>query len=631
MLIFTTFTKLAQTYFALTNYFRIICFVLIFSQHSLCFSQKSDAPFWMDETQRLVQYPSSDFILVMDSVELDKRRKEREQRQAELRNQLLELAGRQISVRVSSQTDMRSSERVNNGTYIYEEEYRSTSAFVSDVAINTSLNDFWDRKENRYLIGILVIDRSGLAQSTNTHCEGRLKALISRLEGFLNMGQVVNTGDLRKEHREITSDRTTAIYLDPTVKSDFDQLNQRFELLMAQVESSATENNFQIELNRIRMTFERGDFAGALEELSVLSRKHPRSADILSLRGDILHHYQEEIEGKVSVYQTQNKNSTALNLLNKYLSYDAKNERLIALREQVRKDYFSQLSQELKYQLNAENISKARRKLEEMEPMSDVDPDAFLDFKQRFSELKVQEEKEEIQLAYNKHEYRQAWSLIGAVEGRYDRLEEFKSLKRKVGKKLYQEDAKALRSERPRLYSLFLDVSAKLGVDITQPSEPSKQYFFAYSAYVARKIRIESKFSTSGKDISSSDYLGISWRLRDHQSLSNLPRASEEVLVPFQQKWGHELGVKGILGRCIIVQAGIQLAQELNFAHPRAYFGELGLSIPLRHLSIFGSAIGFTRFEGEGIFEYQVGLAWRFDAVRKFSKEDRRALKYKYQ
>lgn len=141
----------------------------------------------MDETQRLVQYPSSDFILVMDSVELDKRRKEREQRQAELRNQLLELAGRQISVRVSSQTDMRSSERVNTGTYIYEEEYQSTSAFVSDVAINTSLNDFWDRKENRYLIGILVIDRSGLARSTNTHCEGRLKALISRLEGFLRM------------------------------------------------------------------------------------------------------------------------------------------------------------------------------------------------------------------------------------------------------------------------------------------------------------------------------------------------------------------------------------------------------------------------------------------------------------
>lgn len=196
---------------------------------------------------------------------------------------------------------------------------------------------------------------------------------------------------------------------------------------------------------------------------------------------------------------------------------------------------------------------------------------------------------------------------------------------------MYQEDAKALRSERPRLYSLFLDFSAKLDVDFKNPSEPSDYYFFAYSAFFARKIRIESKFSSTGKDISAADYLGLSWRLRDHQSLSTLPRASEELTPEFSLKWGHEIGVKGILGRCILVQAGVRLDQDINIADPLAYFGELGLSIPIRHLSISGSALGFTRFEGVGIFEYQLSVAWRFDAVRQFSKEDRRALKYKYQ
>lgn len=594
------------------------------------FSQKNDAPFWMSENQRLEQFPVSKFIVVIDSVQLDKRRKDQDALQVQLRNQLFELAGRQISVRVTSQTDITSKESVKGSEYEFREDFLSTSAFKSDVGINTALNDFWERKENRFLIGFLAIDRSGLAKSTNLHCEGRLKALISRLEGYLKVNQVVNTGEIRKEHKDISSDRKTAIYLDALVQSEFDLLNQRFEGLMAQVETSESESDFQVALHLVRLKFERADYSGSMDDLAALSRKHPRSADIEALRADILSHYEKDTESRVSVYQTQHKHAEALNILVKYLSYDPKNTNLIQLRKQVRVNYYQQVAQELKYQIDAENIEKAKRKLQELEILSDVNPSEFFTFQKQFSELKVKEDKEEIQLAFNKREYRRAWGLIGSVEGRYDRLEDFKSLKRKVGKKLYQEDSKELRSTRPRLYSLFLDCSAKLEVDVKTLSQPSDYYYFTYGAFLARKVRLKSKFSSNGKDISVADYFGLSWRLLDFQSLNPIPGRGDRVPLVASSKWGHELGVKSILGRCVILQAGLLIDEELNFTQAQAYFGELGLFIPIRHLALLASIQGYTLFEGAGRFDYLFGISWRFDGGRKFNKEDRRALKFKY-
>lgn len=625
-----TLTKLAYTKFALTKLLRITFLSCWMGLSFFSFSQKNDAPFWMSENQRLEQFPVSKYIVVIDSVQLDKRRKDQDALQVQLRNQLFELAGRQISVRVTSQTDITSKESVNGSEYEFREDFLSTSAFKSDVGINTALNDFWERKENRFLIGILAIDRSGLAKSTNLHCEGRLKALISRLEGYLKVDQVVNTGGIRKEHKDISSDRKTAIYLDAQVQSEFDLLNQRFESLMAQVETSESESDFQVALHLVRLKFERADYSGSMDDLAALSRKHPRSADIEALRADILSHYEKDTESRVSVYQTQHKHAEALNILVKYLSYDPKNTNLIQLRKQVRVNYYQQVAQELKYQIDAENIEKAKRKLQELEILSDVNPSEFFTFQKQFSELKVKEDKEEIQLAFNKREYRRAWDLIGSVEGRYDRLEDFKSLKRKVGKKLYQEDSKELRSTRPRLYSLFLDCSAKLEVDVKTLSQPSDYYYFTYGAFLARKVRLKSKFSSNGKDISVADYFGLSWRLLDFQSLNPIPGSADRAPLVTSSKWGHELGLKSILGRCVILQAGLLIDEELDFTLAQAYFGELGLFIPIRHLAFSASIQGYTLFEGAGRFDYLFGISWRFDGVRKFSKEDRRALKFKY-
>lgn len=601
----------------------------------LSFSVQSSAqpPSWLSANYRLQNYPDQQFITVIDSIHAGRRGKQADEKEGPLRQKLYEKAARLVQTRVSAETSLRTQQRREGSAITYQESFKSTALFQSDVMLSTALNHYYLSSKTDYLIGILIVDKTDLAKALNRHCEEELSGLITKLENYSSIGQTVNLGQIRGSYEQIRSQRATAVYLDPDGRSQYIKLNKDYNELIAKLETNDSQRDFEQDVQAIEHRFERGDFRTALLDLRGLQRRYPHNHRLDGLKDDILTSYGEQVLGEVTVLEAKGELGQCLNKLNIFLEYDPNNLLVVEKLEQVRRRYYDQLVNQYHHFTDTGRILQASDKLEELSRYSDVNPQHFRELQEEFASLEKQQEKAAVMQAYNRKDYREAWRQLQLLESRYTRMEEFRSVRKKVVNKLVREDIAELKETRPRLYSMFLRVEAfteDQSFEQIGERDPNG-YFFAYSAGIYRKIRLKEKFTSKDRDISKADYIGLNVRLLDYQSRSSLFNDQ----VPWgnrfrEQKWAFEVGVNALLARCIHLQAGARYTDSFNWQSPEAYIGELGFLIPMRHL-IFG-VIGQveTLFEGTGAYQLGGVVGWRFDAIRRFNRDDRKAIKYQY-
>lgn len=590
-------------------------------------------PRWLDVDYRIRNYPEDAFITVLDSLDAGRKGKDADEKEDPLREKLYQRAARLVQTKVSEETSLKTRQQRTGNQFVYKESFESTSVFESNVMLSTTLNQYYLSPETDYLLGILVVDKSELAKALNRHCEEELSGLVSKLDNYIAIGQTVNLDQIKRSYNQIRSQRATAVYLDPDAASGYSQLNEEYNELIASIETDDSQRDFENDLRAVEERFERGSFRAALDDLRILQRRNPHNKRLDRLRDDILESYAQSTLGEVTVLEAKGELGQALNKLNIYLEYDPGNFEVGKKLGDVREGYYEQLVNQYYHFVDTGRLEQAAAKLEELNRFSDIDPAGFRRLQEDFSQLEKSQEKAAVMQAYNRKNYRGAWDQLRSLENRYVGMDEFRSVRKKVVRKLVREDIAEVKKDRPRLYSLFLRAEAfteDQSFDEIGTRNPSG-YFFAYSAGLYRKIRLKEKFTSKKRDISSADYIGLNFRLLDYQSRNSLFNEAVPWAGRFrEQDWAFELGINAVLARCFHLQVGARYTDAFNWQSPEAYLGEFGLLIPMRRLLIGAIGQVETLFEGQSTYQLSAVVGWRFDAIRRFNREDRKAIRYHY-
>ncbi len=587
-------------------------------------------PEWLNGEHRMRHYPPTQYLVAVDSIELGKREKQTTQHRDRLREQLIESVARQVATSVQSQSAQHVDQRMREGVEKIEIRFSSNTLFGTDVNMSTHYTDYYMPGKSRWFSGIVVVEKQKLANSLNQKSREALNGLITRMAVFADARTPVDLGSIRAEFKTIERDRRTALHLSPDTDADFGDMFMAYHAELARLESSDQAREFQGEMRRAQNEYKRGHFKSALNSLTVMMRQYPESDEVLSLHSSVLMEFESSIAGQVEAHISQARFGQALTLINDFLAFSPRNERMLTKRAEVRSMQFNKLSTEVEFELTTSNLGRARKKMEELEAYGDVDPDRYLKLLRMLKELEVSVDKRSVDEKYLSRDYRGAWNDLQRLENRYGRIDEFKSIRKKIGKRLYRDDAQAMRRGRPRLYSVF--AGAELMLDpVVKPSTLSEQtpFHFAYSLSFHRKINLREKFTNEGKDISKADYIGFKARLLDYQSRTSFFSETIDPL-PHSNSWNVEFSIDAILARCIHLEPGVRFAEQWAYNDVDRYFLALGLHLPFRRLVFRGDFRFETRFEGSATYQVHAGAFWRFDMIRRFNKRDKQAIRMQY-
>lgn len=587
-------------------------------------------PEWLNADYRMRTYPPTQFIVAVDSIELGKREKQTAQHRDRLREQLYESVARQVAISVRSQSSQSVDQRMRGGTEEIEIKFSSNTLFGTDVSVSTHLNDFYMPDKSRWFSGIVVVEKQKLANSLNQKSKEALSGLVTRMLVFAEARTPVDLGSIRSEFSKIDRDRRTALHLSPDNDPEFSEYISTYHALLAILESSDQEREFQTDFRRAQNEYKRGHFKSALNSLTVMMRQYPESSEVMELHLNVLTEFESHVAGKVEAHNSQGRFGEALTLINDFLAFAPRNERMLDKRTEVRTMQFNKLATEIEFELTTSNLSRARSKVDQLEAYGDVNPDRYLKLLRMLKELEVSVDKRAVDEKYLSRDYRGAWQDLQRLENRYGRISEFKTIRNKIGRRLYREDAHSVRRGRPRLYSVF--AGAELMLDhVAQPTSLSENtpFHFAYSLSFHRKINLREKFTPSGKDVSKADYVGVKARLLDYQSRTSF---FAETIDPLSHRntWNTEFSIDAILARCIHIEPGVRFAEQWAFNDVDRYFLALGLHLPFRRLVFRGDFRFETRFEGSATYQVHAGAFWRFDMIRRFNKQDKQAIRMKY-
>ena len=590
----------------------------------------AQSPEWVNADYRLRAYPPTQFIVAVDSIELEKRPKPSAQHRERLGEQLYESVARQVAISVRSESSQSIDQSMRGGTEEIEIRFSSNTLFGTDVSLSTHLNEFFLADKSRWFIGIVVVEKQKLANSLNQKSKEALKGLTTRMFVFTEARTPVDLGSIRSEFAKIDRDRRTALHLSPNNDPDFTELISNYHALLAILESSDQEREFQTDFRLAQNEYKRGDFKSALNSLTVMMRRYPESSEVTELHFNVLTEFESSSAGQVEAHISQGRFGEALNVINVFLAYAPRNQRMLEKRSEVRRMQFNKLATESEFELSTSNLSRARSKMEQLEAFGDVDPDRYVKLLRMLKELEISVDKRAVDEKYLSRDYRGAWQDLERLENRYGRLPEFKTIRNKIGKRLNREDAHTVRRGRPRLYSVF--AGAELMLDhVEQPAliDENTPVHFAYSLSFHRKINLREKFSKTGNDISKADYIGVKARLLDYQSRTSF---FSETIAPLSHPnaWNTEFSIDAILARCIHLEPGVRFTEQWVFDNVDRYFLALGLHLPFRRLVFRGDFRFETRFEGNAFYQVHAGCFWRFDMIRRFNKHDKQAIRMKY-
>lgn len=535
-----------------------------------------------------------------------------------------------VSVKTSMKNETEEFGRQFN-SYFNEHVDISSNANISFGSFN-----FCFDKDNKKLFGRLTIDKVALALSNYADCTSNLKLLNNEIRAVIRSSNKVDAQKYAQRLNELNAQMRTSIYLKPDLDdSEYDDLNEDCNSMIAQLKSSQTQLKYESEMAAIRDLLRAENYHEAIVNLRKLQREYRDNEKITNELEMAMSDYKLKVKREVVVLESNSKYEEALTQLDLYCSLITCESDFKTLKEELKKEYFNKLALSFEDALNKEveaDVLLLKKKLDQVQDVNFKKYSELIELYLVYERSKGLHEAEKL---FHQRNYGESQKILISLEKKYGKdVSELNQLKKRVEHKIFRQEVS--KEKKNRAHTLAFQVGTQLFSNSNVVDSVGKYSLksgtFTYSAGLYLKHNFE-KYNRRGKGYPvSSDLVGIRFNYIDFPSTRLLPTVMDTLWSKPVEKFQVQLGLDGVAIRVFHYGFGAVYQPEMNtinWSLPTAYYGTLGIRIPFGKLSWMTDAYLQTQFKGEAQFWFSSGLYWRMDFNRKFGRRDKLEIRAK--
>jgi hypothetical protein len=573
------------------------------------------------------ELPQSDNELcAVSSVSLPKNKSEkRKQAEALLKRELAVLMSERIMTRVN--TGSLSAVREENGRL--SQYFSSETVVHSNAQLGYLTFDFCFDRLHKRLYGKCTILKKELAASIEKDCVSRLTALVSEIEGKQASSSRVGIKSLKDKFVSTSADYRTSLYLNSTQDSkEWNELVRSYQREIAQLESSQEQLEYETIFTEVQDSMKKGSYYSAILLMKAMRGRFRDNEEIALTMRIALDEYGAQVKQSVPRWIANHDYEKALVEIDQYCTLATCGDEIRRLEKEAKEEFFDYEFDELKLSIKYNEEKKVDEHFAQLDRLRDGNPQKFMDATAAHLDYKRKVGYEKVQLQLDRHNYARALEYLNDLEYKYGKRDnEIQQLRDKVENKLYREKVRQIKQSRPHNWALELGACGYSNSEILRDFNTYKLQTLHLSPTIGlyRKYRYELYSGAKGYPVES-DLIGIRLRYIDFPSrwlVQERSKYTDSLLTGFQV----DAGISGITWRHIHYGFGASFRSLDAIQTPRAYFGELGIRLPIGRLSLMADARVTSERFGETYFNFTCGVFIRLDFQRRFGKADKKAIR----
>ncbi|MFM7721957.1 MAG: hypothetical protein ACKO7C_03030, partial [Bacteroidota bacterium] len=522
---------------------------------------------------------------------------------------------------------------MKNETEEFGRQFNSYFNEHVDISSNANISfgsfSFCFDRDNKKLYGRLTIDKEALASSNYADCTSNLKLLNNEIRAVIRSSNKVDAQKYTLRLNELNTQMRTSIYLKPDLDdSEYDDLNEDCNSMIAQLKSSQTQLKYEAEMSAIRDLLRAENYNEAIINLRKLQREYKDNEKIASELEMAMADYKLKVKREVVVLESNSKYEEALTQLDAYCSLITCESDFKSLKEELKKEYFNKLALSFEDALNKEVEADVVFYKKKLDQVQDVNFKKYSELVELYLVYERSKGLNEAEKLFHQRNYLESQKILLTLEKKYGKdISDLNHLKNKVEHKIFRQEVS--KEKKNRAHTLAFQLGAQLfsnsNVVDSVGRYALKSGTFTYTGGLYVKHNFE-KYNRRGKGYPvSSDLIGIRLNYIDLPSTRLLPTVVDTLWSKPKEKFQVQLGVDGVAIRVFHYGFGAVYQSEMNainWSSPSSYYGTLGFRIPFGKLSWMTDAYIQTKFKGEAQFWFSSGLYWRMDFNRKFGRRD---------
>lgn len=529
---------------------------------------------------------------------------------------------------------------MKNETEEFGRQFNSYFNEHVDISSNANISfgsfSFCFDRDNKKLYGRLTIDKEALASSNYADCTSNLKLLNNEIRAVIRSSNKVDAQKYTLRLNELNAQMRTSIYLKPDLDdSEYDDLNEDCNSMIAQLKSSQTQLKYESEMSAIRDLLRAENYNEAIINLRKLQREYRDNEKIASELEMAMADYKLKVKREVVVLESNSKYEEALTQLDAYCSLITCESDFKSLKEELKKEYFNKLALSFEDALNKEVEADVVFYKKKLDQVQDVNFKKYSELVELYLVYERSKGLNEAEKLFHQRNYLESQKILLNLEKKYGKdISDLNHLKNKVEHKIFRQEVSKEKKNRAHTLAFQLGVQLFSNSNVIDSvgRYALKTGTFAYTGGLYVKHNFE-KYNRRGKGYPvSSDLIGIRFNYIDLPSTRLLPTVLDTLWIKPKEKFQVQLGVDGVAIRVFNYGIGAVYQAEMNainWSSPSSYYGTMGIRIPFGKLSWMTDAYIQTQFKGEAQVWFSSGLYWRMDFNRKFGRRDKLEIRAK--
>lgn len=519
--------------------------------------------------------------------------------------------------------------------YVKDDGGAIIQLFSSETKINSNTKlgnlkfEFCFDDKYKTLFGRCTLNKAGLAESIIKDCITRLIALNAEIEGFKRSGNSINVRPLVVKYERITSDFQTALFINHQINTtEWNILVADYNKAISQISNSDDILDLNASIETATDHLNKDEFEEAIAILKALRNKYKHNDDIEYHLQQAYDLYLSHTRLLASKFVQQHDYRMANELVDNYCAVAVCNSEAKALREELRRGYFTEAADMLESSMRAKDDEKSNDYYSQLTRMSDINANRFKELSEKYQNYKIERLMEKARIERDKRNFWEAYSLVRTTEQSYGISNgELKSLKDELFKKILHQEIAEEKKYRSHLNSFEFGVEGYSNeTDLRSASSfKANTIFLGFSAGLYYKYNFGPVNDRKGYAVRS-DIVGIKCRYVDFPS--NFPitdNSSAGRVIPS----GHlfEIGGDGVLMRIFHYNISAVYNQDSHVDGPMGMSTSFGFRLPIRNVAFGLDGRYFNNFVNYTSLNVVGYVHGKLDFRRQYSRADKRRVR----
>jgi tetratricopeptide (TPR) repeat protein len=609
---------------------------------------------WCDKGLISSKYPENTYYAEYLSVEC-KRRSLIQQKQEELKYQLMNQLSARIITSINTEGVINSTSLNNDGSKAFFGKNSFQSIQNSSTKLSNVKDLFYLDANNNKLHGLVYVQKNELRLAYISNVKQQIRSaqsLANSIKGLDNPNDMraynKSMNDLNSMKRQIDIDLTVLSVLnknDYNYTTDMDEINILRSTLESDINRLLIKNssNYVSGLLVDASTLQAArSFAGAIEKYNQILVFSPSNDEALSGRKACVDQLLLEKMVDVKKYVDLDDYESALTELEFVFElapelYDGLKEQSVDLQKKFFEKSINEIVLLIKYD-DKNNIDLAASKLSKLDPYVRFNIAKYQDVKKQVDEKLVEREIAPVREAFQSKDYTLALNRISGLSKNYPFNNDVVDFRTRITEKIYQQKKHEFLMKKPT--RLMFEFNFSLAnrpvqfindnrIKLENPDLLLDDLFSFYQFCFYGKFNVKEKGTRkNGHTKFQYSQAGIRFGLMNPSSgINDLQGDTVNAVVPRLSTLTASL----VLRRFLMINLGVATTQDsvgFAFKNRTLGLGEIGFRIPFGQVHLTTDVATYTDFDRSYLLFFRGGLSINIGSNRKFTKEDRANISY---